>query len=306
MKLIFMGTPEFAVPALEALVKAGHEVVAVYTQPPRPAGRGMQERPSPVQQCAEMHHIPVETPTTLKTPETQQRFRDYRADVAVVAAYGLLLPQAILDACPHGCLNIHPSLLPRWRGAAPIQRQIMAGDQETGVTIMQMNAGLDTGDMLSVIRFPMPEECTAGELHDQLAQEGAILLLQTLTELEAGTLNPTPQDDVQATYAKKISKEEAHIAWDQPAAVVHAHIRGLTPYPGAFFLWNGERVRILRSSIEDTPHSAAPGTVLDDRLCIACLEGSLRPLILQRQGKKAMEVDAFLRGCTIPAGSVME
>jgi len=284
MRIIFMGTPEFAVPALEALTQH-HDVVAVYSQPPRPAGRGLKETPSPVQLLAEKHNIPVFTPTSLKTPEAQEQFRAHGADVAVVVAYGLLLPQAILDGTKHGCINIHPSALPRWRGAAPIQRTIMAGDPFTDICIMKMDAGLDTGDVLMRhVRMIVPGT-TAGELHDVLAKESAPLLLQTLGQISNGTATPVKQSEDGVTYANKISKEEAQLDFSQPAEKVLQKILGLSPFPGAYFEHGGERIKIYHASLTEK-----------NNFPLQCNPGVIYPTELQRPGKKRMKIDEFLVG----------
>ena len=302
MRIIFMGTPDFAVPTLQALVDAAHEVVCVYTQPPRPGGRrGRELTPSPVQSRAEDLGIEVRHPTSLKSPEEQARFAELEADVAIVAAYGLILPQAVLDAPRHGCLNVHASILPKWRGAAPIHRSIMAGDPVTGVTIMKMEAGLDTGPMLAFARTPI-EDKTTGELTEELAEIGAQLIVGTLIDLAA--LHPLEQDDDKATYAAKIDKSEARIDWSRPAEEVARHIRGLSPFPGAWFELDGERVKVLRAKRVEGA-GAAPGEVLDDRMTIACGEGAIRPLELQRAGKPRMDTETFLRGRAVSAGTVL-
>ncbi len=302
MRLIFMGTPSFAVPALAGLREAGHDVVAVYTQPPRPAGRGQKDRPSAVHDYAQAHNIPVFTPTSLKSPEVQAEFAAHKADAAIVAAYGLLLPQAILDACPRGCINIHPSLLPRWRGAAPIQRTIMAGDTKTAIVIMQMDAGLDTGDMLSVEHVLVPDSMNAGELHDLLAQHSAALLLRTLDKLDRITQVKQPTEGI--TYAAKITKEESRIDWTLPARDIQCLIRGLSPSPGATFHYDNETIKIYAADIE--PGNHPPGPVIDDKLAIACGAGILRPTILQRPGKKRMSADELLNSFSIPIGTVLD
>lgn len=286
-----MGTPEFAVPTLRALHEAAHEIVAVYTQPPRPAGRGKKLQPSPVQREAEVLGLEVRTPKSLKSEEAQAEFAALGADVGVVAAYGLILPQAILDAPAHGCLNVHASILPRWRGAAPIHRAVMAGDPTTGVTIMQMEAGLDTGPMLATVRTPI-EDKTTGELTEELAELGAQLMVGTLRDLAIHV--PVAQDDADATYAPKIDKAEARIDWSKPAEEVERLARGLAPFPGAWFELEDERVKLLRAELAEG--SGKPGEVLDDDFTIACGSGAIRPLRLQRAGKPAMDRDDFLRG----------
>ena len=295
MRIIFMGTPDFAVPTLAALHDAAHEIVCVYTQPPRPAGRGKKLQPSPVQREAEIRHLEVRSPTSLKSPEEQARFAALDADLAVVAAYGLILPQPILDAPRHGCLNVHASLLPRWRGAAPVQRAILAGDTLTGITLMQMERGLDTGPMLATARVQI-ERKTA-----ELADIGAQLMVGTLTELE--TLHAVAQDDDEATYASKIDKAESRIDWTQEAEQVERQVRAFAPAPGAWFEFEGERYRILKAECTDA--SGSPGTVLDDQLTIACSTGAIRPITIQRAGKPAMDTDALLRGKPIPAGATL-
>src|SRR5690606_19946227 len=298
MRIVFMGTPEFAVPTLTEIVARGHEVVAVYTRAPRPAGRGQAERKSPVHLAAEGFGIPVFTPRSLKGVAEQAVFAGHAADVAVVVAYGLILPPPILEAPVHGCLNLHGSLLPRWRGAAPIQRAVMAGDARTGVMVMQMDEGLDTGPVALVDEMPIGPDETAGDLHDRMMLVGADLMGRALAALERGSLSFTPQSEDGVTYAKKIEKAEARIDWSRPAQEVHNHIRGLSPFPGAWFelpLPSGPvRVKALRSTL--APGSGAPGTILDDRLTIACGEGAVRLLQVQREGKAAMDAEAFLRG----------
>jgi len=302
-----MGTPDFAVPALAALHDAAHEIVRVYTQPPRPAGRGKKLRPSPVQQLAEQLGIEVRSPKSLKTADAQADFAALNADVAVVAAYGLILPQAVLDAPNHGCINIHASILPRWRGAAPIHRAVMAGDMGTGVTIMQMEAGLDTGPLLATVRTPT-EDKTTGELTEELAELGAQLMADTLRDLANHV--PLAQDDEDATYAPKIDKAEAKIDWSRPADELVRHIHGLAPFPGAWSEVDGAnstgRVKFLRAELLDSSgQQSAPGTVLDDDLAIACGKGSLRPIRLQRAGKPAMDRADFLRGNAIGKGMTL-
>ena len=298
LKIVFMGTPEFAVPTLSELVAGGHDVVAVYTRAPRPAGRGHGERKSPVHVSAEGFGIPVLTPRTLKDPDAQGVFALHDADVAVVVAYGLLLPKPILEAPRLGCLNLHGSLLPRWRGAAPIQRAVMAGDSRTGVMVMQMEEGLDTGPVGLVEEMAIGPDMTAGELHDQMMLVGADLMGRALAALERGSLDFTPQDETGATYASKIEKAETRIDWSRPAVEVHNHLRGLSPFPGAWFelTLNGAAVRIkaLRSTLAEG--SGAPGSILDDQLTIACGEGAVRLTLVQREGKGIMDAATFLRG----------
>ncbi|MBU3261662.1 methionyl-tRNA formyltransferase [Roseovarius sp. PS-C2] len=299
MRVIFMGTPEFSVPVLDALIGAGHEVVAVYCQPPRRAGRGKKERPTPVQARAEELGLEVRHPVSLKDGAEQAAFAELQADIAVVVAYGLILPQAILDAPGRGCLNIHASLLPRWRGAAPIHRAIMAGDAETGVCIMQMEAGLDTGPVLLRKVTTIGARDTTGDLHDRLSEMGARAIVEALERLD--DLTPEKQPDAGVTYAEKIDKAEARVDWTRPAAEVDAHIRGLSPFPGAWCEVNGERVKLLASTVAEG--HGVPGEVLDDALTVACGEGAVRLLRLQRAGKGAQDAETFLRGMSIPAGA---
>jgi len=298
MRLVFMGTPDFAVSTLKALIEAGHEVACVYSQPPRPAGRGMAERPSPVHAFAASQGIDVRTPLSLKDPEEQERFTALNADAAVVVAYGLLLPKPVLDAPERGCFNVHASLLPRWRGAAPIQRAIMAGDAESGVTIMRMEEGLDTGPMCRVGKIAITPETTAQSLHDELAELGARLMVEALAEPQL-TCEPQPEDGV--TYAKKIDKAEARIDFTRSAADVRNHIHGLSPFPGAWFPVRGTRVKVLLCEVIEG--QGTPGRFLDDRLAIACGTGAIRLLRLQREGKGAMEAEDFLRGFLISSGT---
>ena len=301
MRLAFMGTPDFAVPVLRALVEAGHDIARVYTQPPRPAGRGKALRPSPVHRAAEAAGLAVETPARFRDQDVLEGFSALGLDAAVVVAYGQILPQAALDAPRLGCLNLHASLLPRWRGAAPIQRALMAGDAETGVAVMQMEAGLDTGPVLAEARTPIGPEDTAGTLHDRLAAIGAALMVETLAALEAGRVDPRPQPAEGVTYARKIDKAEARIDWTRPAAEVDRHIRGLSPFPGAWCEIGGERVKVLICRPE--PGDGAPGTTLDDRLLVACGEGALRLTRLQRPGRGAADAAEVLRGFPVPAGT---
>ena len=301
LRIVFMGTPEFAVPTLVELVGRGYDVVAVYTRPPAAGGRGMGERRSPVHEAAEKFDLPVLHATSLKGDAAAATFAEHAADLAVVVAYGLLLPKAILEAPKYGCLNLHASLLPRWRGAAPIARAIMAGDAETGVCVMQMDQGLDTGPVALAERVAIGPDTTAGELHDRLAVLGADLMARALAALERGVLEFKAQPVEGATYARKIEKGETRIDWTKPWKQVHDHIRGLSPAPGAWFEVGGTRVKVLRSTRGEG--AGAPGTVLDDRLTIACGEGAVRLLELQRAGGKAMSADEFLRGLPIAAGS---
>jgi methionyl-tRNA formyltransferase len=301
LRLVFMGTPDFAVPTLGEIVGRGHQVVAVYTRAPRPAGRGMALQPSPVARAAQRFGLPVLAPTTLKGEDAAAAMRTHGADAAVVVAYGLILPKAILEAFPRGAFNLHASLLPRWRGAAPIARAIMAGDAESGVTIMQMDEGLDTGAMANVHRVPIGPDMTAGDLHDALSRIGADLMLRTLATLERGTLDPRPQPEEGVTYAEKISKEETRIDWAKPWQDVHNHIRGLSPSPGAWCEIDGVRVKVLRSTMAEA--TGAPGTVLDNALTIACGSGAVRLTQVQRAGAKAMSAEEFLRGTAVAKGS---
>jgi methionyl-tRNA formyltransferase len=300
MRIIFMGTPDFAVPALRALHEAGHEVACVYTQPPRPAGRGKKLMPSPVQVEAERLGVSVRSPVSLRGAEAQAEFAALEAEVAVVAAYGLILPQAVLDAPAHGCLNIHASLLPRWRGAAPIHRAVMAGDAETGVTIMQMEAGLDTGPMLHKVTVPVGRK-TTGELFEELGAVGAAAMVEVLADLAA--FPPEAQDDSAAIYAPKIDKAEAKIDWTADASAIERLVRGLAPFPGAWFELEDERVKLLLAEVVEG--SGAPGTVLDAEFTIACGTGAIRPLRLQRAGKPALARAEFLRGRAVAAGTVL-
>jgi methionyl-tRNA formyltransferase len=297
MRIIFMGTPEFAVPTLTEIVSAGHDVVAVYTRAPKPAGRGQAERKSPVHEAAEGFGIPVMTPKSLRNEAEQVAFAAFAADVAVVVAYGLILPKPILDAPRLGCLNLHGSLLPRWRGAAPIQRAVLAGDARTGVMVMQMDEGLDTGPVALIDEMPIGPDMTTGELHDRMMLVGADLMGRALAALERGSLTFTPQSEAGVTYASKIDKAESRIDWSKPAAEVHNLIRGMSPFPGAWFELDlgGQvtRVKAIRSTIGIG--SGAPGTILPD-LTIACGEGAVRLVTVQREGKAAMDAATFLRG----------
>ncbi|WP_159589579.1 methionyl-tRNA formyltransferase [Chelativorans xinjiangense] len=306
LRLVFMGTPEFSVPTLQALAAAGHEIAAVYTQPPRPAGRrGLELTKSPVHQAAEKLGLPVRTPRSLKGEEEQQAFRALQADAAVVVAYGLLLPKPILEGTRLGAYNGHASLLPRWRGAAPIQRAIMAGDGETGMMVMKMDEGLDTGPVAMTEKVAIGRDMTAGELHDALKEVGAKLMASAMERLERGDLEPTAQPDEGATYARKIGKEETRVDWTRPAAEVHNHIRGLSPFPGAWcempFAGKPERVKLLRSTLA-TAGSGAPGEIVDE-LAVACGEGAVWLLELQRAGGKPVAAGDFLRGAKVEKGA---
>lgn len=306
MRLVFMGTPDFSVPTLARLVADGHDMIAVYTRAPAKAGRGMALRPSPVHALAETHGLPVLTPASLKGEEAAESFAAHRADVAVVVAYGMLLPQAILDAPRHGCLNLHGSLLPRWRGAAPIQRAVMAGDAESGVGVMRMEAGLDTGPVSLEARVPIAPGTTAGALHDTLMPLGAELMSRALSELECGTLRFAPQPEEGVVYAHKITNAEARIDWTRPASEVARHVNGLSPFPGAFFeadLGRGpERVKVLRALAADG--SGEPGTLLDEAGTVACGAGAVRLDAVRRAGKGGtVGGEDFLRGTRLAVGT---
>jgi len=302
LRLVFMGTPDFAVPTLVEIVGAGHEVVAAYTRAPQPAGRGMELRPSPVEREARRFGIAVLTPKTLRTPQAQEIFRAHEADIAMVVAYGLILPIPVLDAPPLGCFNLHASALPRWRGAAPINRAVMAGDTETAVMAMKMEEGLDTGPIAGAERVAIDPDMTAGELHDRLSRLGADLMVRTLGALERGSLQLTPQPDEGVTYAAKIDKNETRIDWSKPWQAVHDHCRGLSPFPGAWSELPGAgRIKVLRTTRGEG--SGAPGTVLDDRLTVACGDGAVRIVELQRAGGRPMKAEEFLRGTPIAAGA---
>ncbi|MGO9047911.1 MAG: methionyl-tRNA formyltransferase [Xanthobacteraceae bacterium] len=304
LRLVFMGTPDFAVPSLLELIGSGHDVVAVYTRAPQPAGRGMELRESAVAREAMRFGLPVFTPRTLRTADAADAVRAHGGDAAVVVAYGLILPKPILEAFPLGCFNLHASLLPRWRGAAPIQRAIMAGDRETGVTVMKMGEGLDTGPIAMAERVAIGPDATAGELHDLLAQRGAKLMVIAISALERGTLQFTPQPEAGVTYATKIEKSEARIDWSEPWQKVHDHCRGLSPFPGAWFeLVNVGRIKVLRTT--KGAGGGKPGQVLDEDLTIACGDGAVRLVELQRAGRQPMAADAFLRGTPIAPGSVL-
>jgi methionyl-tRNA formyltransferase len=305
LRLIFMGTPDFAVPTLVEIVGRGHDVVAVYTRAAKPAGRGMEPKPTPVEREARRLGLSVHTPTTLRTPEALAAFKAHGADAAVVVAYGLILPKPILDAVPLGCFNLHASLLPRWRGAAPINRAIMAGDSETGVMVMRMEEGLDTGPVAMAERVPIPADMTAGQIHDALATLGADLMVRALSALERSSLTLTLQSADGVTYAAKLTNAETRIDWSRPAQAVHDHIRGLSPFPGAWceLVIDGKptRLKVLRTTL--AAGSASPGTIINDALTVACGEGAVRVLELQRAGGKSMKAEDFLRGQALPRGT---
>jgi methionyl-tRNA formyltransferase len=301
LRLVFMGTPDFAVPVLEAFLKAGDEIAAVYSQPPRPAGRGQKLTPSPVQACAEQHGLTVRHPVSLKTPEAQADFAALKADAAVVVAYGLLLPKPILEAPRLGCFNLHASLLPRWRGAAPIQRAILAGDTETGVCAMQMDVGLDTGPVLLRETVAITPRMTITQLHDDLARVGAPLMVRAVHDFAAGKIQPQPQATDGVTYAAKLSKDEGRIDWTKPAAEIDRMVRALNPGPGTSFELNGERIKLLAA--EPVSGSGTPGTTLDDAGTVACGNGALKLLKLQRPSKSAVLIADFLHGLPLPKGT---
>ena len=297
LRVVFMGTPDFSVPMLRAIADAGHEICAVYSQPPRRSGRGKKVQPSPVHTAADAIGVPVRTPVSLKSPDEQAAFTELNADVACVVAYGLILPKPVLDAPKHGCLNLHASLLPRWRGAAPINRAIMSGDRETGAMVMRMEEGLDTGPIALTLREPIGPDMTAGELHDRLSERGADLMVEALAKLEEGTLDFVPQPDQGACYANKIDKAEARIDWSQSAEAIHNQVRGLSPFPGAWFDLDGQRIKVLASTqpTQDETKSL-PGSLLDKSGKVACGVGSLRLVTVQRAGKKPASFDEFNRG----------
>ena len=307
LRLIFMGTPDFAVPTLRELAARGHDVAAVYTRAPKPAGRGMELTVSPVEREARRLGIPVLSPKTLRTPDAAETFRGHGADLAVVVAYGLILPKDVLEAVPLGCFNLHASLLPRWRGAAPINRAVMAGDPEAGVMVMRMEEGLDTGPVAMTERLPISDDATAGALHDQLAPLGAKLMAHALEALERNQLTVVPQQESGVTYAAKIEKRETRIDWHKPAQQVHDHIRGLSPFPGAWFELPGgaapARIKVLRAI--RAQDSGMPGTVLDQHLTVACQAGAVRILELQRAGRQPMSAADFLRGTSVAPGTLL-
>lgn len=300
-----MGTPAFAVPALRGLLESQHTVVGVYSQPARPAGRGKQLTPSPVQVLAEEYSIPIHTPFNFKEAGALDTLRAIGADIAVVAAYGLILPEAVLQAFPHGCINIHPSALPRWRGAAPIHRTVLAGDTETEICIMQMDKGLDSGAVLAREHIPLPPGITSSTLHDILAEQSVAVLLETLEAIENGSATAEPQTEAGLTYAAKIRKEEAQIDWNRPAQDIERQVRGLNSYPVANTICNGETLKIWEADIIPYTGNAIPGTVLDEQCTIACAKDALRPTLVQRPGKKPMPITECLRGFAIPTGTVM-
>ncbi len=301
MRLAFLGSPDFSVPTLAALIAAGHEIACVYSQPPRPSGRGQALRETPVHAFAEAHGLPVRTPRSLKRADVQAEFAALGLDCAIVVAYGLILPKPVLDAPRLGCLNLHASLLPRWRGAAPIQRAIMAGDRVTGVQVMHMEEGLDTGPIYASAETPIEADDTAGSLHDRLAALGAPLMVETLARIEAGDARANPQSAEGITYAAKLSPSETRIDWTRPAREVDCRIRGLAPFPGAWFERDGVRVKALMSRLGRG--AGAPGEALDDKLLIACGEGAVRLMSVQRAGRAAMEAGDYLRGAPLPAGT---
>ena len=305
LRLIFMGTPEFAVPTLLELLAHGHDIAAVYTRAAKPAGRGMKLQPSPVEQEARRHGIPIATPKTLKTSEVLAEFRAHHAEAAVVVAYGMILPQAILDTPKLGCFNLHASLLPRWRGAAPINRAVMSGDAETGVMVMKMDAGLDTGDVAMAERLSITDRMTASDVHDALARLGADLMVRAMAALARGGLQLTKQSEAGVTYAAKIEKAEAKIDWNKSAHAVLRHIHGLSPFPGAWseVAVEGEAVRVKILRCEPASGAGSPGTLLDDQLTVACGDGAIRIVELQRAGKAPMKASEFLRGTPLKAGA---
>jgi methionyl-tRNA formyltransferase len=307
LRLVFMGTPEFAVPTMLELHAHGHEIAAVYTRAPKPAGRGMKEQVTPVEREARRLGLPLLTPKSLRTPDAAETFRAHKADAAVVVAYGLILPQQILDGTRLGCFNLHASLLPRWRGAAPINRAIMAGDDASGVMVMKMDAGLDTGDVAMAGEVTITDSMTAGDLHDMLANAGAGLMVRAIDALERGDLTLTPQTGEGVTYAAKIDKDEAHIDWSKPARDVLRHCHGLSPFPGAWseIELDGQpsRLKILRCAM--AAGHGTPGEVIDTNLAVACGDGAVRIVELQREGKRPMTAEAFLRGTPVPSGSRM-
>ena len=305
LRIIFMGTPDFSVPVLKSLIKAGHDIVCVYSQPPRPAGRGQKERLSPVHGFAYAQGLQVRNPKSFNFHDCQAEFAALNADVAVVVAYGLILPKAALDAPKLGCINIHASLLPRWRGAAPLQRAIQAGDKKSGVTIMQMDVGLDTGDVLSVRGIGFEADITASQLHDRLSAMGADLIVSTLDDLVLGKVTPTPQPEEGVTYASKLEKSEGRIDWSQSALTIDRLIRAFTPWPGVWFEHSGERFKVFAADVLDQSANDAPGTLVGDQLQVACGEGVVQITELQRPGKKRAAVADVLRGYPIAVGTCL-
>lgn len=300
LKIIFMGTPGFALPALQSIIDSNYELLAVYTQAPKPSGRGYKESFSPVYELAKQHNILIQTPKTLRSKETQEAILLLKPDIVIVAAYGLILPQEVLDIPKYGCLNIHPSLLPRWRGAAPIQRTIMAGDQTTAICIMQMDAGLDSGDILMQENMDLNNYITTGELHDIAAQKGAELLMKTINLIKEGNPPLAKKQSTQGiTYAKKIDKLEGKINWNRSAYEIDCHIRGLYPWPGSYFIYDNERIKILKADYQEEYHHHLPGTIIDSKLKIACNDGYILPKIVQRPGKKTMQIEEMLKGFNI-------
>jgi len=304
LRLAFLGTPGFAARILAALIEAGHEIVAVYTQPPRPAGRGHRVTRSPVHELAETRGIPVETPAKLDQAAAD-KFTTLNLDTAVVAAYGLILPKAMLAAPRLGCLNVHASLLPRWRGAAPIERALLAGDRDTGISIMRMDEGLDSGPVLLAERLPIPPGMGAAALYDELAALGARLIVAALAAAAQGKLSPKPQPADGATYARKLQRKEGALDWRKPVAELERAVRAFELFPGSYFTHDSERIRVLAAELVNAPDGTAPGTVLDDALTIACGDGALRPTRLQRAGRAALATEEFLRGYVIPRGTVL-
>jgi methionyl-tRNA formyltransferase len=304
LRLVFMGTPDFAATILGALLGAGHEILCVYTQPPRPAGRGHKISPSPVQKLAVSRSLRVETPQRFDA-EAVEILTALKPDVAVIAAYGLILPKIALGIPRFGCLNVHASLLPRWRGAAPIERALVAGDRETGISIMRMEEDLDTGPVLLAERFPIRPGMSAAALYEELAALGSRLILAALAALAQGKLSPKPQPEEGATYAAKLQRDEGALDWRKPAAELERAVRAFRVFPGTYFTWNGNRIRVLAAELADNPADAGPGTVLDGRLTIACGEGALRLAKLQRPGRAALDAAEFLRGFAIPQGAVL-
>ncbi|MBL0942203.1 MAG: methionyl-tRNA formyltransferase [Alphaproteobacteria bacterium] len=303
MNLIFMGTPDFAVPTLAAIYNAGHKILRVYTQPPRPAGRGHQMHLSAVHQYALKHQLQVSTPVCLKSTEEREKFSALKADVAIVAAYGLLLPLPLLQAPRFGCLNVHGSLLPRWRGAAPIHRAILEGDTQTGITIMQMEQGLDTGPIIMQDSIPIDDQATSSQIHDQLANLGAQLMLQTLENLQTASLKTIPQPSVGISYAKKLERSEGRIYWQDTAETLERKVRALNPWPGVWFEYQNARIKILKAQIAENPQNAAPGTILDKNFTVACGQDALKLLEIQKAGGRILEGQAFLNGQPIPKGT---